>query len=96
MARRCNLTGKAVLSGNKVSHSNRKTKKRFLPNLQKLSLTSDSLAASFRLRITTHALRSIEANGGLDTYLLASNNNDLSPEALSIKKRIKKAASNKE
>ncbi|KKB96830.1 50S ribosomal protein L28 [Candidatus Arcanobacter lacustris] len=96
MARRCNLTGKAVLSGNNVSHSNRKTKKRFLPNLQKLSLLSDSLASSFRLRISTHALRSIEVNGGLDNYLLSSSNTNLSSEALSIKKRIQKAVQIKE
>jgi large subunit ribosomal protein L28 len=96
MARRCNLTGKAVLSGNNVSHSNRKTKKRFLPNLQKLSLLSDSLASSFRLRISTHALRSIEVNGGLDNYLLSSSNTNLSSEALSIKKRIQRAVQIKE
>jgi large subunit ribosomal protein L28 len=96
MARRCNLTGKAVLSGNNVSHSNRKTKKRFLPNLQKLSLLSDSLASSFRLRISTHALRSIEVNGGLDNYLLSASNINLSSEALYIKKRIQRAVQIKE
>jgi len=96
MARKCNLTGKAVLVGNKVSHSNRKTKKRFLPNLQETSLSSDILASSFRMRVSTNAIRSIEVNGGLDNYLISSKNDNLSSEALSIKKRIKKAFQSKE
>lgn len=88
MARKCILSGKSVLTGHNVSHSNRKTNKRFLPNLQKLSLLSDSLSSSFKLRISTNALRSIEINGGLDNYLLSSNNSSLSTKALAIKKRI--------
>jgi large subunit ribosomal protein L28 len=92
MARRCSLTAKAVLAGNKVSHSNRKSRRRFLPNLQEVSLLSDVLNASFKMRITTHALRSIEINGGLDKYLISASSEKLSSEALSLKKRIKKAS----
>jgi large subunit ribosomal protein L28 len=91
MARRCSLTGKAVLSGNKVSHSNRKCKKRFLPNLQNISLLSDILSSTVKLRISMNALRSIEVNGGLDNYLLTTGNNRLSVEAVTLKRRIKKA-----
>ncbi|MFN7038476.1 MAG: 50S ribosomal protein L28 [Alphaproteobacteria bacterium] len=90
MARRCTLTGKAVLSGNMVSHSNRKTKKRFLPNIQNISVFSDTLGI-VKLKISTHALRSIEINGGLDNYLMSKPNTKLSAEAISLKKLIKKS-----
>jgi large subunit ribosomal protein L28 len=93
MARRCTLTGKAVLSGNKVSHSKRKCKKRFLPNLQNVSLLSDILASNIKLRISTNALRSIEVNGGLDSYLLTTKCSNLTVEAATLKRRIKKALS---
>ena len=69
MARRCELTGKAVQSGNNVSHANNKTRRRFLPNLQDTTLLSDALNQLVRLRLTTHAIRTIEHNGGLDSYL---------------------------
>src|SRR3546814_1494829 len=70
MARRCAITGKGVQSGNNVSHANNKTRRRFLPNLQDTSLLSDALGQMVRLRLTVHALRTIEHNGGLDAYLL--------------------------
>ncbi len=69
MSRRCELTGKAVQSGNKVSHSNRKTRKRFLPNLVQVTLVSDMLERPVRLRVSAAALRSVEHRGGLDDFL---------------------------
>ena len=91
MARRCAITGKGVLTGNNVSHAHNKTRRRFLPNLQVSSVLSDALGGSVRLRISTHALRSIEHKGGLDSYLLGTRDIDLTPEVRRIKKRIKKA-----
>ncbi len=91
MARRCALTGKGVLTGNNVSHAHNKTRRRFLPNLQEVSVLSDALGLSVRLRISTHALRTIEHKGGLDAYLLGTRNSKLPPEALRLKRRIRKA-----
>ncbi len=68
MTRRCELSGKAVLVGNRVSHANNKTKHRFMPNLQQVSLLSETLGQTVHLRITPHALRSVEARGGLDSF----------------------------
>ena len=73
MSRRCELTGIAVQSGNKVSHSNRKTRTRFLPNLVQVTLTSDLLERSVRLRVTAAALRSVEHRGGLDDFLVKAH-----------------------
>ena len=70
MARRCMLTGKGVMTGNNVSHANNKTRRRFLPNLRRQRLYSETLGESIRLRITTHALRTVEHRGGLDGFLL--------------------------
>ena len=70
MSRRCELTGKGVLSGNNVSHANNKTRRRFLPNLQVTSLLSDILGNEVRMRISTRAIRTVEHNGGIDAYLL--------------------------
>ena len=89
MARRCEISGKAVLVGNNVSHANNKTKRRFLPNLQEVTFTSEYLGA-VSLRLTTHALSTIEKNGGLDAYLLGKGNSKLSCVAKDIKKRILK------
>src|SRR5829696_7983652 len=69
MSRRCELTGKAVLSGHLVSHSNRKTKRKFLPNLVNVTLQSDALQRSVRLRVSANALRTVEHRGGLDAFL---------------------------
>jgi large subunit ribosomal protein L28 len=92
MARRCAVTGKGVLTGNNVSHANNKTRRRFLPNLQETSLLSDALGRMVRLRLTTHALRTIEHNGGLDAYLLGTPNSRLTDETRRLKKMIAKAA----
>ncbi len=90
MSRRCELTGKAVLTGNKVSHANNKSKRRFLPNLNEVSLISDSLGQKVRLRITSHALRSVEHRGGLDKFLLAARDSELSLTARRLKRQIAK------
>jgi large subunit ribosomal protein L28 len=90
MSRRCELTGKAVQSGNKVSHSNRKTRTRFLPNLCNVTLISDLLGRSVRLRVAASSLRSVEHRGGLDNFLLKAADSDLSPGALALKGDIMK------
>ncbi|HEX3348128.1 MAG TPA: 50S ribosomal protein L28 [Acetobacteraceae bacterium] len=91
MSRRCQITGKGVLSGNNVSHANNKTRRRFLPNLQDTSMLSDALGATVRMRLSTRTIRSVEHNGGIDAYLLSIPNSRLQPEALVIKRRIKRA-----
>ena len=88
MSRRCELTGKAVLVGNLVSHSNRKTKTRFLPNLVNVTLISDKLGRSVRLRITAHALRSVEHRGGLDSFLAKAAESELSLRVRRLKREI--------
>lgn len=92
MARRCMITGKGVQAGNNVSHANNRTRRRFLPNLQPASLQSDTLGENVRMRISTAALRTIEKNGGLDSWLLGTSNAKLTPEALRLKRRIVKKA----
>jgi large subunit ribosomal protein L28 len=91
MARRCDFTGKAVMSGNNVSHANNKTRRRFLPNLQDTSVYSDALDQMVRVRITTTGLRTIEHNGGLDAYLLGTPDRKLGPDAIKVKRRVEKA-----
>jgi large subunit ribosomal protein L28 len=91
MSRRCELTGKAVLAGNKVSHANNKTRRRFLPNLCEVTLISEALGRSFALRVTAHALRSVEHRGGLDAFLLKARDTDLSERALVLKRQISRA-----
>jgi large subunit ribosomal protein L28 len=88
MTRICELTEKSVLTGNNVSHSKRKTRRRFLPNLQPITVRSDILQRFFKMRISTSALKSIEANGGFDTFILSTSNANLSPNARKIKKEI--------
>lgn len=90
MARRCELTGKSVQSGNNVSHANNKTRRRFLPNLCNVSLLSDALGQQVRMRISAHALRSVEHRGGLDAFLLKARDTDLSPRAQLIKRQVKR------
>jgi len=92
MARVCELSGKAVLTGNTVSHANNKTRRRFLPNLNQVTLMSDALKQSVHLRVSSHALRSVEARGGLDAYLLKARDSELSDKALRLKRKIVKAA----
>jgi large subunit ribosomal protein L28 len=91
MSRRCELTGKGALTGHKVSHSNRKTKRRFLPNLCSVTLASETLGRSVRLRISAQALRTVDHRGGLDAFLAKARDEDLSPRALELKRAIEKA-----
>lgn len=91
MARRDQLTNKAVQSGNTVSHSNRKAKRRFLPNMQQVTLRSDALGQNVRMRITASTLRTIDHNGGLDNFLMTTHSKSLSDEARLLKRKIMKA-----
>jgi large subunit ribosomal protein L28 len=93
MARRCELTGKAVLTGNNVSHAKRRTKRRFLPNLCSVTLESEALKKGVRLTISAYALRSVEHRGGLDAYLLKAGDDELSLKARRLKRDIAKAHS---
>ena len=90
MSRKCELTGKGVLSGNNVSHAKNRTKRKFLPNLNNISLSSDMLGRSFQLRISTTALRTVNKLGGLDSFLAKAKPEYLSENALKIKKDIEK------
>ncbi|MEE8274755.1 MAG: 50S ribosomal protein L28 [Alphaproteobacteria bacterium] len=91
MARRCQLTGKGVQTGNNVSHAHNKTRRRFLPNLQRATLISDALGERVRMRLTPNALRTVDRRGGLDAYLLATKDDKLSLAARRLKRRIRKA-----
>ncbi|MEO3433434.1 50S ribosomal protein L28 [Inquilinus sp. CAU 1745] len=91
MARRCDLTGKGVQTGNNVSHANNKTRRRFLPNLQEASLMSETLRETVRLRLSTHAIRTVEHRGGLDGYLLNARASELTAELRRLKRRLEKA-----
>jgi large subunit ribosomal protein L28 len=91
MSRRCEITGKGVLSGNNVSHANNKTRRRFLPNLQVTSLLSDILGHEVRMRLSTRGIRTVEHNGGIDAFLLTTPNTKLPEEARLLKRRIQKA-----
>ena len=94
MAWRCELTGKTRQIGHRVSHSNRKTKRRFLPNLLNVTLISDALGRSVRLRISANALKTVDHRGGLDGFLLKARNEDLSDKVLDLKRQlVKKRAS---
>ena len=88
MARRCELTGKAVLVGNNVSHANNKSKRRFLPNLKNVLLISDALSRTVRLRISTSALRSVEHRGGLDAFLVKAKEEELSKRVQLLRKEV--------
>ena len=90
MSRRCEITGKGVLSGNNVSHANNKTRRRFLPNLQVTSLLSERLGQSVRLRLSTRAIRTIEHNGGIDAFLLGTNASKLTERGQELKRQIQK------
>lgn len=91
MARRCELTGKGVMTGNKVSHALNRTRRRFLPNLLNVSLLSDVLGRTVKLRICANALRTVEHRGGLDAFLLKAVDVELSPIALAMKKEVRAA-----
>jgi len=90
MARRCELSGKDVMTGNNVSHANNKSRRRFLPNLCNVSLLSDTLGETFKMRICAHALRSVEHRGGLDNYLMKATDAQLSDKARQVKVAIKR------
>ena len=90
MSRKCELTGKGVLSGNNVSHAKNRTKRKFLPNLNNVTLTSDTLGKAFQLKISTSALRTINKVGGLDAFLKNSTGDNLSSNAIKIKRSIQK------
>ena len=90
MSRRCELTAKAPQTGHKVSHSNIKTKRRFLPNLCNVTFISDALGRNVRLRVSTNAIKTVDHNGGLDAYLLKARATALSPRALELKRQIQK------
>lgn len=90
MSRQCDLTGKKALVGHKVSHSNIKTKRRFLPNLVNVTLMSDALNRSVRLRVSANALKTVDHRGGLDAFLVKASDSQLSPRALELKRAVKK------
>ncbi|MBD3763655.1 MAG: 50S ribosomal protein L28 [Rhodobacterales bacterium] len=91
MSRVCELSGKGPMSGNTISHANNKTRRRFLPNLNEVTMVSDVLGQSFRLRVSAAALRSVDHRGGLDAYLAKAKDDELSARALKIKREIEKA-----
>ena len=93
MARRCQLTGKESLYGHNVSHAKNRTNRRFVPNLQKVTLRSDALRRDVKLRVCTRVLRSVQVNGGLDTYLLSRHDAKLAPVGLRLKHQIQKTLS---
>jgi large subunit ribosomal protein L28 len=92
MSRRCELTGKGVMVGNNVSHANNKSRRRFLPNLNEVTLTSESLGQTHRFRISAAALRTVDHRGGLDAFLAKAQDDELSAKALKLKRDIAKAA----
>jgi len=92
MARRCELTGKGVQTGNNVSHANNKSRRRFLPNVQNISLYSESLGQNVRLKVSTAAMRSVEHRGGLDKFLIKAKERDLSLRAKRLKRAVEKAS----
>ncbi|PTV95844.1 LSU ribosomal protein L28P [Rhodobacter aestuarii] len=91
MSRVCELTGKGPMSGNNISHANNKTRRRFLPNLNDVTLISDVLNQSFKLRVSAAGLRTVDHRGGLDAFLMKASDAELSSNALKIKKAILKA-----
>jgi large subunit ribosomal protein L28 len=90
MSRKCELTGKGPMTGNTVSHSNIKTRRRFLPNLFNVTMLSDVLGRSVKLRVSANAIRSVDHRGGLDAFLLKARDTELSSHALDIKREIAK------
>jgi large subunit ribosomal protein L28 len=90
MSRVCELTGKGVMTGNNVSHAKNRTRRRFLPNLNDVTLASEVLGRSFKLRIAASTLRTVDHRGGLDAFMAKAKDTDLSATALKIKKDIEK------
>ena len=94
MAKRCQITGKTVMSGNNVSHANNRTRRRFLPNLQATTMQSEILGRSLKLRVSTSAIRTVEKHGGIDSFLIQAKNSELAEEARAIKSEILAASQN--
>lgn len=92
MSKRCELLAVRAQAGNNVSHSHKKTRRLFRPNLQSISFHSDTLGRSFSLRVAASTIRTVDHNGGLDSFLLSTANSNLAPEALKLKQAIKKAS----
>jgi large subunit ribosomal protein L28 len=90
MSRRCELTGKTAQVGHRVSHSNIKTKRRFLPNLLNVTMISDALGRSVKLRVSANALKTVDHRGGLDAFLMKAKDDELSERALELKRQIRK------
>jgi len=90
MSRRCELTGKTAQVGHRVSHSNIKTKRRFLPNLLNVTMISDALGRSVKLRVSANALKTVDHRGGLDAFLMKAKDDELSEKALELKRQIRK------
>ncbi len=90
MARRCDLTGRTVQTGNNVSHAVNKTRRRFLPNLQETTLWSDILGEGVRFRVSAYGLRTVEHSGGLDAYLMKTPDGKMADKAVKLKRRIRK------
>jgi large subunit ribosomal protein L28 len=90
MSRRCDLTGKGPQTGHKVSHSNRKSKRRFLPNLCNVTMISDALGRSVRLRVSANAIKTVDRRGGLDAFLIKAKDDELAPRVLELKREIAK------
>jgi len=95
MSWRCDLTGKRPLVGHKVSHSNIKTKRRFLPNLRNVTLISDTLGRRIKLRVSANALKTVDHRGGLDAFLLKAKDDELAPRVLELKRQIVKKREDK-
>ena len=93
MSRMCELTGKKAMSGNNVSHANNRTLRRFLPNLQRTSMSSEILGRDISLRVCVSAIRTVEKHGGLDAFLLQARNSELADEARALKREIMSAQS---
>ncbi len=93
MSRRCELTGKGPMVGNRVSHANNKSKRRYLPNLSTVTLMSETLGKAIRLRVSAHALRSVDHVGGLDAFLLKARAETLSDRAQKMKRELQRARS---
>ena len=88
MSKRCQITGKGVMSGNNVSHANNRTRRRFLPNLQRTRMSSEILGRDVSLRVSVSAIRTVEKHGGLDAFLLQARNSELTDEARALKREI--------
>ena len=88
MSKRCQITGKNVMSGNNVSHANNRTRRKFLPNLQVTTMQSEILSRSIKLRVSTSAIRTVEKHGGIDPYLIQARNSELADEARALKSEI--------